>query len=99
MLHGWYRLGQGPRNDQGRKTWGFREGHLLNSSRVNTRWIVAPDELSAMRMLMATLDNDVGSRAKHRVTVPRDTPPDDNQPEQRHTASSSRSARSNMQHH
>jgi hypothetical protein len=99
MLHGWYRLGQGPPNDQGRKTWGFREGHLLDTSGENTCWIAAPDELSAMRTLMATLEDDVASRAKHRVTVARDTPPDENQLDRHHTASASGLARSNMLRH
>jgi hypothetical protein len=96
MLHGWYRLGQGPRNDYGRKTWGFREGHLLDSTQENTCWIAAPDELSAMRTLMATLDHDVASRAKRRVTVPRDTPPDDHQPDRHRSGKGSDSATSKV---
>jgi hypothetical protein len=28
MIHGWYRVGQGPTDDYERAQWGFWEGHL-----------------------------------------------------------------------
>jgi hypothetical protein len=92
MLHGWYRLGQGPRNDQGRKTWGFCEGHLLDTSREHTCWVVAQDELSAMQTLLEMLDDVMGVRSKRRVTVHGDTVADDHQPDRHHAGRVTESA-------
>jgi hypothetical protein len=57
MHHGWYRAGSGPRTDGGRLTWGFREGHLLEMEArpSETLWIAAPDEGTAMELLLTEL--------------------------------------------
>jgi hypothetical protein len=49
MNAGWYRVGreQTPTGVQ----WGFREGHTLETSAGNERWIRARDETEAMRIL------------------------------------------------
>jgi hypothetical protein len=64
MEAGWYRIGQD--RDPSGKTWGFRSGHTATrlsgdgscakpQSRTVERWIVAKDELTAMRRLLREL--------------------------------------------
>jgi hypothetical protein len=50
---GWYRVGPGQNDELGRKTWGFREGHLLDFPRQSPVWIPALDEQAAMRIMLA----------------------------------------------
>ena len=49
MNAGWYRAGhgEGPTG----VAWQFQQGHTLETSTGNVRWIVAPDDLEAMRIL------------------------------------------------
>ena len=55
MRLGWYRTGPGPDQVEG-KTWGFREGHLIDIDRAaDVRWIPARNELTAMRHLLDEL--------------------------------------------
>ena len=51
---GWYRVGPGQDDELGRKTWGFREGHLLDHPRQSPVWIPAPDEQAAMRIMFGS---------------------------------------------
>ena len=54
LMHlGWYRVGAGQDDELGRKTWGFREGHLLDHPTQDPVWIPAPDEQAAMRIMLA----------------------------------------------
>jgi hypothetical protein len=54
LMHlGWYRVGAGQEDGLGRKTWGFREGHLLDHPRQSPVWIPAPDEQAAMGIMLA----------------------------------------------
>jgi hypothetical protein len=69
MMLGWYHLGQGPRDDRGQLTWGFREGHVLDISRENWLWIAADDELSAMRTLVKRLEAEAEARQIRHVVV------------------------------
>jgi len=57
MDDGWYRLGPGPAQQDGRLTWGFREGHVLEARREQPLWIPAGDELNAMRLLASVLQH------------------------------------------
>ena len=57
MHDGWYRLGPGPAREDGRLTWGFREGHVLDARREQPLWIPAADELTAMRLLRSGLQD------------------------------------------
>jgi hypothetical protein len=57
MDEGWYRLGPGPAQEDGRLTWGFREGHVLDARREQPLWILADDELTAMRLLVSELQH------------------------------------------
>ena len=49
MNAGWYGVGheEGPTGP----TWQFRQGHTLETSMGTVRWISAPNELAAMRIL------------------------------------------------
>jgi hypothetical protein len=52
MQIGWYRAGPGP-DQEGHKTWGFREGHLTDTAHEpDIRWIPARNEQTAMRHLL-----------------------------------------------
>ena len=63
LMHlGWYRVGPGKRDEFGRKTWGFREGHLLDHPRQSTVWIPAPDEQAAMRFMLAAAHSQSPTR-------------------------------------
>jgi hypothetical protein len=64
MEAGWYRIGQD--RDPSGKSWGFRNGHTAAMQpiaggcskpppRPLERWIVAKDELTAMRRLLREL--------------------------------------------
>ena len=57
MDAGWYRLGPGPAEEDGRPTWGFREGHVLDARREQPLWIPAEDELIAMRLLIGVVQD------------------------------------------
>jgi hypothetical protein len=57
MDEGWYRLGPGPAQEDGRLTWGFREGHVLDVHQERPLWILAEDELTAMRLLVSVLQD------------------------------------------
>ncbi len=57
MHEGWYRLGPGPAQEDGRLPWGFREGHVLDACREQPLWIPAKDELTAMRLLVSELQD------------------------------------------
>ena len=63
LMHlGWYRVGPGQDDELGRKTWGFREGHLLDHPRQSPVWIPAPDELAAMRIMLAAANTQNPTR-------------------------------------
>ena len=63
LMHlGWYRVGHGQKDELGRKTWGFREGHLLDHPTQNPVWIPAPDEQAAMRIMLAAAYTQSPSR-------------------------------------
>lgn len=49
MNAGWYRVGQ--EESPAGVSWQFRQGHTLESGAGNDRWITAPDETEAMRIL------------------------------------------------
>jgi hypothetical protein len=55
MQRGWYRAGAGPRQEDDRLVWGFREGHLRDVGHCETLWVAAPDEVTAMRQLFTEL--------------------------------------------
>jgi hypothetical protein len=55
MQRGWYRAGAGPRQEDDRLVWGFREGHLRDVGHCETLWVAAPDEVTAMRLLFTEL--------------------------------------------
>jgi hypothetical protein len=55
MQHGWYRAGAGPRQEDDRLIWGFREGHLRDVGHCETLWVAAPDEATAMLLLLTEL--------------------------------------------
>ena len=63
MIHGWYRVGQGPADDCERTQWGFREGHLRDVPSAAPLWVPARDECSAMRILLKEIERAVASRA------------------------------------
>ena len=63
MDEAWYRLGPGPAQEDGRLTWGFREGHVLDARREQPLWILADNELTAMRLLVSELQHRKGRRA------------------------------------
>jgi hypothetical protein len=63
MIHGWYRVGQGPVDDLGRAQWGFREGHLCDGPSSAPLWIPAPDECSAMRILLKEVESVAANQA------------------------------------
>ena|SRR5688572_11612075 len=56
MDAGWYRVGheEGP----GGVSWQFQQGHTLETSTGSERWIVAPDEMAAMRILWDEVSNE-----------------------------------------
>ena len=62
MIHGWYRVGQGPADDLGREQWGFREGHLSDVPSLAPLWIPARDECSAMRILLKEIERAVANQ-------------------------------------
>ena len=53
MNAGWYRVGQEQR--PGGVYWQFRQGHTLEAGAGNDRWILAPNETEAMRILWEEL--------------------------------------------
>jgi hypothetical protein len=57
MDEAWYRLGPGPAQEDGRLTWGFQEGHVLDARRERPLWIPAEDELTAMRLLVSGIQD------------------------------------------
>ena len=73
MLHGWYRVGQGPAYDQDRKQWGFQEGHLREDPSVKPLWIPACDECSAMRILLREVER--AQRGRSHPPTPASTDP------------------------
>jgi hypothetical protein len=75
MLRGWYRLGQGPHDASNLPTWGFREGHLLETPAATIRWIASQNEQRAMQSLLATLAEDASAGPKRRRTAAPVTPP------------------------
>jgi hypothetical protein len=50
MDAGWYRVGHEERPTG--VSWQFRQGHILDAGAENERWILAPDEMTAMRIVM-----------------------------------------------
>jgi hypothetical protein len=63
MIHGWYRVGQGPADDLGRGQWGFQEGHLCDCPSSAPLRIPARDECSAMRVLLNEIESVVANQA------------------------------------
>lgn len=63
MIHGWYRVGQGPADDYERTRWGFREGHLRDVQSWAPLWIPARDERTAMRILLREVESALADRA------------------------------------
>ena len=63
MIHGWYRVGQGPADDYERTQWGFREGHLRDVPSSAPLWIPACDECTAMRILLSEVERAIANRA------------------------------------
>jgi hypothetical protein len=56
LMHlGWYRIRTGPAQDPGKKRWGFREGHTIDGSDGQSRWVAARDEQTAMHILLSEL--------------------------------------------
>ena len=55
MQRGLYRAGAGPQQEDDRLVWGFREGHLLDVGHCETLWVAAPDEATAMHLLLTEL--------------------------------------------
>ena len=49
MDAGWYRVGHEERPTG--VSWQFRQGHTLDAGAENERWILAPDEMTAMRIV------------------------------------------------
>jgi hypothetical protein len=68
MQRGWYRAGAGPRQEDDRAVWGFREGHLLDVGYCETLWVAAPDEATAMHLLLTEL------RARRTASSPATVP-------------------------
>ena len=56
MNAGWYRVGQEERPDG--VYWPFRQGHTLEAGAGSERWIVAPNETEAMRILWDAVGNE-----------------------------------------
>ena len=52
----WYLVGQEKRPIG--MYWRFRQGHTLETSGRNERWIAAPNEMAAMRILWNELHNE-----------------------------------------
>jgi hypothetical protein len=71
---GWYRVGPGQDDELGRKTWGFREGHLLDHPRQSPVWIPAPDEQTAMRIMLAAAYTQGPTRRLRSTQPSRDRP-------------------------
>jgi hypothetical protein len=61
MQRGWYRAGAGPRQEDDRLVWGFREGHLRDVGHGETLWVAAPDEVTAMHLLFRELRDREGA--------------------------------------
>src|SRR4051812_25007517 len=74
MIHGWYRVGQGPTDNLGRMQWGFREGTLRDVPSPRPFWIPAPDESSAMRILLKEAESAVANRASPYTFAANTTP-------------------------
>ena len=75
LMHlGWYRVGAGQDDGLGRKTWGFREGHLLDHPRQSPVWIPAPDEQAAMRIMLSAAYIQSPSRRLRSTQPWRDRP-------------------------
>jgi hypothetical protein len=53
MDAGWYRIGHEERPDG--VYWQFRQGHTLDAGAENDRWILAPDEIAAMGLVMGAI--------------------------------------------
>ena len=53
MDAGWYRVGHEERPDG--VYWRFRQGHTLDAGAEDDRWILARDELAAMRIVMEAI--------------------------------------------
>src|SRR3954463_8128749 len=62
MIHGWYRVGQGPADEHGRRQWGFREGHLCDVPSLAPLWIPARDECTAMCILLGEVESAIANR-------------------------------------
>jgi hypothetical protein len=62
MIHGWYRVGEGPLDDWGRRHWGFSEGHLSDDGTSPPLWIPASDEYSAMHILLTEVERTLVDR-------------------------------------
>jgi hypothetical protein len=56
MNVGWYRVGHEERPTG--VHWQFRQGHTLDASAGNERWIPAPNETAAMRILWDEVRNE-----------------------------------------
>ena len=61
MLQGWYRDGREPADSPHRGLWRFRAGHSLEHARRKTVLVRAPDQLTAMRAMLAWLRPEHGA--------------------------------------
>jgi hypothetical protein len=59
MEAGWYRVGCEP--DDREERWRFRYGHTLESVADAQRVIAAPDEATAMRLLLTELERETAA--------------------------------------
>lgn len=59
MNAGWYRMGQVER--PAGVSWQFRHGHTLEVGAGNDRWITAPNETEAMRILWNEVRTERGA--------------------------------------
>jgi hypothetical protein len=55
MEAGWYRVGREHGSDE---RWRFRHGHTFETASVAPRVIAAPDEATAMRLLLHELERE-----------------------------------------
>jgi hypothetical protein len=74
MIHGWYRVGQGPADEHKHTQWGFREGHLRDVPSSVPLWIPARDECTAMRILLMEVESAVADRTSRSSYVANASP-------------------------